>query len=121
MNHIAQIQMTNLVRIDLGAGDCFLDHARGQIGRGEILQAATKRSDGGTNSTDDNDFTAHIHYSSAVARSIKRMVKNKCRKLNSARSIFRIRGLLLALRLLALFSCADSRSLSFAEESSRLR
>src|SRR5690606_6387913 len=45
------------LRVNTSACDRLLDHHRAEVRRLHVLQRATKTTDGGTNSTQNNDFT----------------------------------------------------------------
>ena len=57
---MAEHDMADVGTRHLGACQAVAHDLRRQIGRGKVLQAAAKGSNGGAHGTDDNDITAHI-------------------------------------------------------------
>ena len=56
---MAEHHMPDVFSVDLGARQRFTDRGGGQLGRGNILQAAAIGTDGGAHTADNNDFATH--------------------------------------------------------------
>jgi hypothetical protein len=52
--------MTNVFAIGVGALEGFTHHLGAQFCGGNVLEAATKGSNGSSNTADYDDFTAHL-------------------------------------------------------------
>jgi hypothetical protein len=57
---MAKHHMTDIFAIGVGSLQGFTHHLGAQLGGGNVLEAATKGSNGSANTADDDDFTAHL-------------------------------------------------------------
>ena len=59
VDHMAKHHMADVLAVGARTGQGFSHDLCGQLGRWDVLQAATKGTNGGAHSADNNNFTAH--------------------------------------------------------------
>jgi len=66
VDHMTEHHMADILAFGVGAGQGFAHDQGGQLGGWNVLEAATKGTNGGAHTADNNNFTAHGRVSSGL-------------------------------------------------------